>query len=205
MMPLTDANPITSIIKTIDRNLVLLLGHALDAQKFFYSVTYDHWFRDSSSELYQFRPKLTPFVSGELVATPDAHHADGNDEGKSPDHENKDEHDKSNVARGLSVGPADPYEKESSPTTATLVRPRRQASELDETPLLSPDRCIHIVDRLLHAHMFEDQLCYTIGCLRRLEQQYRLNMKPQSGLKADFKGISRCTCGMWRIWFFGKV
>ena len=204
-MPLTDANPITSIIKTINRNLALLLGHMLDTQKFFYSVTYDHRFCDGSSELYQFRPKLTPFVSGELVAAPDAHHADGDDEGKSPDHENKDEHDKSNVACGLSVGPADPYEKESSPTTATLVRPRQQVSELDETPLLSPDRCVHIVDGLLRAHMFEDQLCYTIGCLRRLEQQYRLNMKPQSGLKADFKGISRCTCGMWRIWFFGKV
>ena len=163
-MPLTDVNPIASIIKTIDRNLALLLGRALDAQKFFYSVTYDHQFRDSSSELYQFRPKLTPFVSRELVAAPDAHHANGDDEGKSPDHENKDEHDKSNMAHGLSVGPADLYEKESSPTTATLVRPRRQASELDETPLLSPDGCVHIVDGLLRAHMFEDQLCYTIGC-----------------------------------------
>ena len=121
------------------------------------------------------------------MAAPDAHYADGDDEGKSPDHENKDEHDKSNVAHGLSVGPADPYEKESSPTTATLVRPRRQASELDETPLPSPDGCVHIVDRLLRAHMFEDQLCYTIGCLRRLEQQYRLNMKPQSGLKSRFQ------------------
>lgn len=58
---------IAYIIKTTDRNLALLLGRALDAQKFFHDVTYDHRLRDSSSELYQFRTKLpSPFVSGEL-------------------------------------------------------------------------------------------------------------------------------------------
>lgn len=58
---------IAYIIKTTDRNLALLLGRALDAQKFFHDVTYDHRLRDSSNELYQFRTKLpSPFVSGEL-------------------------------------------------------------------------------------------------------------------------------------------
>ncbi|KAG5647488.1 hypothetical protein DXG03_009424 [Asterophora parasitica] len=58
---------IAYIIKTTDRNLALLLGRALDAQKFFHDVTYDHRLRDSGSEVYQFRTKLpSPFVSGEL-------------------------------------------------------------------------------------------------------------------------------------------
>ncbi|KAG5351137.1 hypothetical protein C0989_007763 [Termitomyces sp. Mn162] len=58
---------IAYIIKTTDRNLALLLGRALDAQKFFHDVTYDHRLRDSASELYHFRTKLpSPFVSGEL-------------------------------------------------------------------------------------------------------------------------------------------
>lgn len=58
---------IAYIIKTTDRNLALLLGRALDAQKFFHDVTYDHRLRDSAGELYQFRTKLpSPFVSGEL-------------------------------------------------------------------------------------------------------------------------------------------
>ncbi|KAG6821216.1 hypothetical protein H0H93_004038 [Arthromyces matolae] len=58
---------IAYIIKTTDRNLALLLGRALDAQKFFHDVTYDHRLRDSSGELYQFRTKLaSPFVSGDL-------------------------------------------------------------------------------------------------------------------------------------------
>jgi len=43
------------IIRTTDRNLALLLGRALDAQKFFHDVTYEHRLRDSSHEIYQFR------------------------------------------------------------------------------------------------------------------------------------------------------
>lgn len=58
---------IAYIIKTTDRNLALLLGRALDAQKFFHDVTYDHRLRDSAAELYQFQTKLpSPFVSGEI-------------------------------------------------------------------------------------------------------------------------------------------
>jgi len=47
------------IIRTTDRNLALLLGRALDAQKFFHDVTYEHRLRDSTSEMYQFRENLT--------------------------------------------------------------------------------------------------------------------------------------------------
>jgi transcription termination factor NusB len=46
------------IIRTTDRNLALLLGRALDAQKFFHDVTYEHRLRDSQSEMYQFRENL---------------------------------------------------------------------------------------------------------------------------------------------------
>lgn len=58
---------IAYIIRTSDRNLALLLGRALDAQKFFHDVTYDHRLRDSPNELYQFRERLHsgPFGSNE--------------------------------------------------------------------------------------------------------------------------------------------
>lgn len=46
------------IIRTTDRNLALLLGRALDAQKYFHDVTYEHRLRDSQSEMYQFRENL---------------------------------------------------------------------------------------------------------------------------------------------------
>ncbi|ROT37584.1 Rho1 guanine nucleotide exchange factor 1 [Sodiomyces alkalinus F11] len=61
------------IIRTTDRNLALLLGRALDAQKFFHDVTYEHRLRDSTSEMYQFRETLTdqpeekPAVNGVFV------------------------------------------------------------------------------------------------------------------------------------------
>ncbi|KZW01191.1 CNH-domain-containing protein [Exidia glandulosa HHB12029] len=59
---------IAYIIKTTDRNLALLLGRALDAQKFFHDVTYDHRLRDSSNELYQFSSRVAPWGSGDLAA-----------------------------------------------------------------------------------------------------------------------------------------
>lgn len=61
------------IIRTTDRNLALLLGRALDAQKFFHDVTYEHRLRDSQSEMYQFRetlmdePEDKPAVNGVFV------------------------------------------------------------------------------------------------------------------------------------------
>lgn len=57
---------IAYIIKTTDRNLALLLGRALDAQKFFHDVTYAHRLRDSALELYQFKERLPPqFISSD--------------------------------------------------------------------------------------------------------------------------------------------
>ena len=53
---------IAYIMQTTDRNLALLLGRSLDAQKFFHDVTYDHRLRDSPKEIYQFKETL---VEGE--------------------------------------------------------------------------------------------------------------------------------------------
>lgn len=59
---------IAYIIKTTDRNLALLLGRALDAQKFFHDVTYDHRLRDNQNELYQFRTRLPDsYMTGEVA------------------------------------------------------------------------------------------------------------------------------------------
>ncbi|KAK3330487.1 CNH domain-containing protein [Apodospora peruviana] len=61
------------IIRTTDRNLALLLGRALDAQKFFHDVQYEHRLRDSTYEMYQFRETMTeeteekPAVNGVFV------------------------------------------------------------------------------------------------------------------------------------------
>jgi hypothetical protein len=103
---------IAYIIKTTDRNLALLLGRALDAQKFFHDVTYEHRLRDAPGEVYQFRETM-----GEEASSKDVN------------------------------------------GVFTLL-----------TECYSPT-CTR------------DNLCYSIACPRRLEQQARLNLKPQPGLR----------------------
>lgn len=103
---------IAYIIKTTDRNLALLLGRALDAQKFFHDVTYEHRLRDAPGEVYQFRETM-----GEEASSKDVN------------------------------------------GVFTLL-----------TECYSPT-CT------------KDHLCYSIACPRRLEQQARLNLKPQPGLR----------------------
>ncbi|KAF1985425.1 Rho1 guanine nucleotide exchange factor 1 [Aulographum hederae CBS 113979] len=105
---------IAYVIKTTDRNLALLLGRSLDAQKFFHDVTYAHRLRDSQGEIYQFRD---PMVEGQ------------------PEHE----------VNGVFTLLTECY----SPTCT------------------------------------RERLCYSIACPRRLEQQARLNMKLQPGLKRE--------------------
>ncbi|KAJ7587999.1 CNH-domain-containing protein [Mycena floridula] len=153
---------IAYIIKTTDRNLALLLGRALDAQKFFHDVTYDHRLRDSAHELYQFRTKLpSPFVSGELE----------------------------NGMEGLKV---DATEDDSSPSPSSIPhRPRRGSmGALEEDEL--PSGVFTLLTDCYSPTCSRDQLCYSIACPRRLEQQARLNMKPQPGLS---KQISRESLG----------
>ncbi|PSN60032.1 CNH-domain-containing protein [Corynespora cassiicola Philippines] len=103
---------ISYIIKTTDRNLALLLGRSLDAQKFFHDVTYAHRLRDSTNEIYQFRETLV---------------------------------EDSTEVNGVFTLLTECY----SPTCT------------------------------------RDRLCYSIACPRRLEQQARLNMKPQLGLRRE--------------------
>ncbi|EIW79346.1 RhoGEF Rgf2 [Coniophora puteana RWD-64-598 SS2] len=147
---------IAFIIKTTDRNLALLLGRALDSQKFFHDVTYDHRLRDSSNELYQFRTKISPFVSGELAAA---------------------------------GGETSPALQEDSVEAGISTR-QASTSDSDEVPL--PSGVFTLLTDCYSPTCTRDQLCYSIACPRRLEQQARLNMKPQPGLK---KQISKESLG----------
>jgi hypothetical protein len=58
------------LIKTSDRNLALLLGRALDAQKFFHDVNYEYRLRDSTTELYQFRDPINVRPISEALDSP---------------------------------------------------------------------------------------------------------------------------------------
>lgn len=191
---------IAYIIKTTDRNLALLLGRALDAQKFFHAVTYDHRLRDSANDLYQFRTKLpSPFVSGELVNVEDE--AEGitkalgrpliNDGGEVPaPKESPSPTTESDAEKTFKDGsrPSSPSPPDS--VTSPTSRPRRGSISSDDVPL--PSGVFTLLTDCYSPTCSRDQLCYSIACPRRLEQQARLNMKPQPGLK---KQISRESLG----------
>ncbi|KAK3828749.1 MAG: RhoGEF Rgf2 [Benniella sp.] len=130
---------IAFIIKTTDRNLALLLGRALDAQRLFNDVTYAHRLRDSVSELYQFRNKL--ITGGPRIRSMETHDY-------RPSY------------------PAEPEDDNAVNGVFTLL-----------TDCYSPT-CTR------------DKLCYSIACPRRLEQQSRLNLTPNGGLK---RGVSKST------------
>ena len=186
---------IAYIIKTTDRNLALLLGRALDAQKFFHDVTYDHRLRDSGNELYQFRTKLpSPFVSGELPNEEDAGSENGGLNGQG----NR-KHSSPDVSRSHVGTPPNSFSpdldkadkddvSQASPPPHTL--PRKGSITSDEIPL--PSGVFTLLTDCYSPTCSRDQLCYSIACPRRLEQQARLNMKPQPGLT---KQISRESLG----------
>ena len=178
---------IAFIIKTTDRNLALLLGRALDAQKFFHDVTYDHRLRDSASEIYQFKVRVP--TSGFGVE-------DGFDESRrssgavTPSRGNS----------ASSFGPISSMTSMTSSKQTALTSPSPSAT----TPATSIYNGIHSGsaieeddddDDALPTGVFtlltdcysptcsRDRLCYSIACPRRLEQQARLNMKPQPVLQ----------------------
>ncbi|KAG1808641.1 CNH domain-containing protein [Suillus subaureus] len=181
---------ISYIIKTTDRNLALLLGRALDAQKFFHDVTYDHRLRDSAAELYQFRTHLSPFVSGELPTN----YGDRDDDGDlKPERPSPRPQDCGSgpFGQGSNDSHADTQEKDASPIVEIPDPHGPQDSEsIDEMPL--PSGVFTLLTDCYSPTCTRDHLCYSIACPRRLEQQSRLNMKPQPGLK---KQISRESLG----------
>ncbi|GJJ10951.1 hypothetical protein Clacol_005180 [Clathrus columnatus] len=168
------------IIKTSDRCLALLLGRALDAQKFFHDVTYDHRLRDSANEVYQFRKRLSsPFVSGEELGLVGGVKPSNGTPRQSMSRDSGTT--QSSVLDGVN------RLLEGSSTTATL---KGEDSSIDEDPL--PTGVFTLLTDCYSPTCSRDRLCYSIACPRRLEQQSRLNLKQEPGLK---RTISRESLG----------
>ena len=197
---------IADIIKTPDRNLALLLGRALDAQKLFHDVTYDHRLRDNPNEIYQFKERLTaPYINDNPVTgSPMSDHA----------HLHRSQ-------SGRARPPALPYTSDSisiqtsdsatsffasvnaTPSTSSTSLTQTSASPqlmtkmhfgnsvavglpfVDDGADPEDDLPVGVFTLLTDCYSptcSRDSLCYSINCPRRLEQMKRLNMKPQPGL-----------------------
>lgn len=176
---------IAYIIKTTDRNLALLLGRALDAQKFFHAVTYDHRLRDNANDLYQFRTVVaSPFSSGELegsegtVKTPLLDQSSSSavlTNQSSPTPSGESDSGFGDLLDGNTRTPSP------SQCAQTDVRRANANVATDDAPV--PTGVFTLLTDCYSPTCSRDRLCYSIACPRRLEQQARLNMKPQPGLK----------------------
>jgi hypothetical protein len=166
---------IAYIIKTTDRNLALLLGRALDVQKFFHDVTYDHRLRDNPSELYQFRTKLPDsYMTGDLAEMDADVRLNG--QVRFCWHWSF-----SNISSLLLLRPGSQDDSVSpSPSPATPASRPENNTAPDEAPL--PSGVFTLLTDCYSPTCSRDQLCYSIACPRRLEQQARLNLKLQPGL-----------------------
>jgi hypothetical protein len=154
---------IAYIIRTTDRNLALLLGRALDAQKFFHDVTYDHRLRDSPNELYQFRERLhgaSPF---------------GSSAGADPSNA-------ALVRQGHQMPGYNPYAPHQE-QNRQLMRPPSPTDTMLSEDSAGPVGVFTLLTDCYSPTCTRDRLCYSIACPRRLEQQARLNLKPRPGLK----------------------
>lgn len=138
------------IIRTSDRNLALLVGRALDAQKFFHDVTYDHRLRDSTSELYQFRVRLPPADPGPHLPTL-----------TSPRVESKDGMLETTLHASLSQ----------DPDQANLNLPAQRTSHIPDLPT----GVFTLLTECYSPTCSPDRLCYSITCPRRLEQQAHMH------------------------------
>jgi len=178
---------IAEVIKTPDRNLALLLGRALDAQKFFHDVTYDHRLRDNGTEIYQFKERLTaPYINeGPVTDSPMSDHRIG----ARPPYTDTGSIHASDSASFFASANATPA---TSTTNLALPGSPRQTSKLtgpsgtkDDGLDSEDDLPVGVFTLLTDCYSptcSRDSLCYSINCPRRLEQMKRLNMKPQPGL-----------------------
>lgn len=166
---------IARIINTDDRNLALLLGRALDAQKFFHDVAYAHRLRDTPNEVYQFKERLVaPFTQPGAADSP------------SSDHLNLLRPSSTGSAvRGGGAAPSIHSTNSVFFNNATGGGTPRPSPGVDgATPQSSddesddlPNGVFTLLTECYSPTCSPDALCYSISCPRRREQIERLNMK----------------------------
>lgn len=177
---------IAYIIKTSDRNLALLLGRALDAQKFFHDVTYDHRLRDSPNEIYQFKERLAS--AGANFTLPADQLLPAHEQHLVAQHPHA---PNSAAALAQAAGEAAGKRPTSSSTTNPAAAGAANSAAEDEFEL--PTGVFTLLTDCYSPTCTRERLCYSIACPRRLEQQARLNLKREglSGGLEDVKGLKR--------------
>lgn len=180
---------ICNIIRTNDRNLALLLGRSLDAQKFFHDVTYNHRLRDSKNEVYTFSRVYNEVDYYEDDATNSNNNSNrgsyvGNQVQSAtlPVNQSTAPYPISNMPPSI---PGSPVEGFSGSFTSL-----NKAGEEESPELTGVNGVFTILTDCYSPTCTRNRLCYSIACPRRLEQQARLNLKPRGGLKRVVSKLS---------------
>ncbi|GMF60927.1 unnamed protein product [[Candida] boidinii] len=182
---------ICRIIRTSDRNLALLMGRSLDAQKFFHDVTYEHRLRDSSNEVYQFAEEVfSPYYNSNPSLQISTRHASVvsentlNEDGvSSPTME-------FSPTMNTQISGSFGYSTNESSTTlngGTLLTHSNSIMNANNNNnntgnTLQVTGVFTLLTSCYSPTCTRDSLCYSIACPRRLEQQERLSLKAQGGL-----------------------
>ena len=205
------------IIKTADRSLALLLGRALDAQKLFHDVTYDHRLRDNSNELYQFRTSVGGLgLTGS--SNPNAAtmgHARGDSRSLSPNTSFSGSSHRPSMSKGSTYeagalssngrhhhsatdSTVVPFSGQSTITHSQSHGPEDVSSGPNGEHMLDinadvdlPTGVFTILTECYSSTCSRDQICYSVTCPRRMEQQARQNRRPSSPNGSTLPGTSR--------------
>ncbi|AGO10925.1 AaceriAFR585Wp [[Ashbya] aceris (nom. inval.)] len=170
-----------SIIRTTDRNLALLLGRALDAQKLFHDVVYEHRLRDSPNEVYEFTGNSRIIGgTGSMDAAAAAVSMYAMDAGSTDPTLLKSANSVLNNQHASVCTTSTLYS-----STSTNSDPQFLNDQVDPDTLHGVNGVFTLLAECYSATCTRDKLCYSISCPRRLEQQARLNLKPNGGLQRN--------------------
>lgn len=187
------------IIRTTDRNIALLLGRCLDAQKFFHDVQWEHRLRDSDKEIYRFKERIPSPIFGDGENAP----VDIDDDDELDDNDTPTRSTNSLAPSKLSIPsrsasmPSRFKDKGASNRKDQLVnsnkQPRSSApidfnySEVDGGAVTNsssqnstsateevPTGVFTLLTACYSPTCTKDRLCYSITCPRRIEQQHRM-------------------------------
>ncbi len=187
------------IIKTTDRSLALLLGRALDAQKFFHDVTYDHRLRDNPNEIYQFRARLPSAFTSDADAPPAPGGEPMRSSGLSSSGSRSSRPISPESAASSTLTSRTPSSVVSNGSSATSILGMAQALSGPATSGASaalasaapatvmgedelPTGIFTMLTECYSSTCSTTQLCYSITCPRRMEQQCR-HTRPRHELK----------------------
>ncbi|SMN18683.1 similar to Saccharomyces cerevisiae YGR070W ROM1 GDP/GTP exchange protein (GEP) for Rho1p [Maudiozyma saulgeensis] len=181
-----------AMIRTSDRNLALLLGRSLDAQKLFHDVVYEHRLRDSPFEIYEFTDNARFIGSGKpthdplmMMSNPSTQTSFVRTSNQGLNMSSSTSSLSSYQTSSTSLSGMPSNGRMSQQTFPSSVSSSSHPNQEVTPKTTNVNGVFTLLSECYSPTCSRDKLCYSISCPRRLEQQARLNLKPNGGLKRN--------------------